>query len=83
MPNQIIDNDGAYLSTTFSGANGTWLLVGSESSGDSAYSKKPISWMATSVAQTIDEFKNTSSGERMTTTRIKVYKAAQSGAIHL
>lgn len=31
---ELITRQGEYLSTTFKGANGSWLLVGSESTSD-------------------------------------------------
>ena len=84
MPNLIIDQSGMYTSTTFTGENGSWSLVGSESSGDSPYSKKKsTSWLQTSIANIVDEFLNIKTGERLITTRGKVYKAAESGAIFL
>lgn len=83
MPNKIIDQTGAYLSEYFTGDNGTWRLVGSESSGDTEYSKKPKQWYESTIASTIDEFVNIKTGERIETTRIKVYNKAESGAIFL
>jgi len=83
MPNQIIDQSGSYTATQFTGSNGTWILVGSQSSGDSEYSRKPINWKQTSVGGTVDEFKNKATGEYMSTTRLKVYQAAEAGSIFL
>jgi len=83
MPNQIINEQGMYTSLQFTGSNGTWVLVGSESSGDSEYSKTEKKWYESSIGKTIDTFRNTKTGERLETTRMKVYKSAESGTIFL
>ena len=83
MANSIIDNTGCYLTNQFKGENGTWILIGSESSGDTGYASKSRKWTENSIASTKDEFKNVDTGELMTTTRIKVYRKAEEGSIHL
>jgi len=77
MPNNIISHqDGSYLSTTFTGSNGGWKLIESESTGDSAYSKYPLDWRLTQVAKTLDTFTN-GKGLYITKTRLEIYKWAE------
>jgi len=62
--NNIIKPNGEYITTTFTGKSGTWVLIGSECKGRTAMECQ-------------DEFKNVKTGERMTLTRLAVYEQAE------
>ena len=68
--NNIIKANGEYLTNTFTGDNGTWLLVGTESK-----SSKPM--------ECKDEFRNVTTGKRITVPRLSVYNMAELGSIKL
>lgn len=68
--NNILKPNGEYITTSFTGANGTWQLVGTESRGNTPMQCK-------------DEFRNISTGKRMTVTRLSVYSMAESGSINI
>jgi len=70
MPNNIIKANGEYLTNTFTGANGTWTLVGTENKGS-----KPM--------ECKDEFRNVTTGKRMTVTRLSVYNMAEAQSINI
>ncbi|WP_316743748.1 hypothetical protein [Pedobacter antarcticus] len=68
--NKIIKQTGEYLSNKFTGENGTWELVATESNNSKAI-------------DCIDEFKNIKTGQRLTTSREKVLLMAEAGTIFL
>lgn len=71
MDNQLITPQGEYLHTQFTGSNGTWRLIGSETN--------PASPKA---MDTIDTFTN-GAGQYTTTTRRKVAELYEAKKISL
>lgn len=79
--NKIISSvDGTYLADKFTGAKGEWKLIGSESTGDSEYSRIPKHWTMTSVGSTLDTFTN-GKGNYITKKRSEIYAWAEAGDI--
>lgn len=70
MRNKLIDGYGAYLHTTFTGENGTWTLVATETDCNDG------------VMQTLDTFKS-DKGEYKTMTRNEVDRLFELGKIKL
>lgn len=70
MRNNLIDERGAYKKTSFTGSNGTWNLISSESSGD----------QKGSVMNTIDTFKS-DKGDIKSLSRKEVDALYESGKI--
>lgn len=81
MANNIIDNDGCYIKTVFTGQEGAYKLMGSESSGDTSYQDKDEHWKLRSVAKTIDTFKNLKTGAYRSVKRIEIFQLAELGKI--
>lgn len=67
----LITNQGEYIHTTFTGSNGTWRLIGSESVGESVYGDARKPWQQTSLGDTLDTFTN-GNGQYNTIARRKV-----------
>lgn len=87
--NNIISEDGTYISNCFKGENGTWKLIGTEKEFDTKgnpietnYQDRNKNWKYTSVGKnTIDKFKNIHTGEYLNIVRIVVYRMAEQGKI--
>jgi len=68
--NQIIKHNGEYLTNYFTGTQGTWDIIATESGTGG-------------VMTCTDTFKSRNTGELMPVSREKIYKWAESGAITL
>lgn len=79
--NNIISENGIYISECFKGDNGTWKLIGSESVGETNYQDRNKIWKYTSVGKTIDKFKNIHTGDYLDIVRVVVYRMAEQGKI--
>lgn len=72
MPNEIVTEDGYLLVNTFSGSNGVWVLIGTESTSDKRGSAK----------ECIDEFKNEALGKYKKIVRSDLYDMAEDKKIY-
>lgn len=77
---KLFNSSGSYLYSEFTGKNGKWKLVGTESTEDTDFAQRSLDWTDTCIGSCLDTFKN-EEGRYETKPRYKIKQLFDEGKI--